>query len=235
MYECPVCLQLFDQGDHIPKSLACRHAVCKRCLLSPHGPPLPKCPICRRGIIDRFDLPNDLSIIQYLEKKERKRYIKERKEKIKGLIEEVVNASEDVGERLKKKVISATQTLEEKSAKYTLYVKHLFETCQQRCGSKRFLSNAAIENHKKLEAMRQELQASVAACTSLFDNPHVTADDIEKRETEARNALREARDSGKPGVSERATWHDYRILLIKTFTDISKEPPPNDISSVAGN
>ncbi len=81
MDECPVCMESFDLDEHMPKSLDCRHAVCTECMLHPRGRPLRVCPICCRDIIDSSALPNDLSIIAYLEKIKREKYLKEQKKK----------------------------------------------------------------------------------------------------------------------------------------------------------
>ncbi len=83
MDECPVCLEPYDGEEHIPKSLDCRHAVCKECLLTP----LKQCPLCRRGIGKNLSaIPNDLSIIAYLEKNKHEQSVKEKKEKIQSII-----------------------------------------------------------------------------------------------------------------------------------------------------
>ena len=114
MEECPVCLESFGLEEHIPKSLDCRHAVCSECLVNAGGQPLQKCPICRRAINNYSAIPNDLSIIAYLEKNKREKYLKERKEKVKKLIEQVLEASEDVDERLKNQKVSTAKKVKEK-------------------------------------------------------------------------------------------------------------------------
>ncbi len=235
MEECPVCLEKFDLNEHIPKSLDCRHAVCTECVMDPTRRPLQRCPICRRDIIDHSALPNDLSIIAYLEKNKREKYLKEQKEKVKGVIDQVLKASEDVHELLKEDNVSAAQTVVERSAKFNSYIKHLFEKCQLRCDTKGFLSEAAKENRKKLENTLQELQASIVACASLLDNPHVTTDEIERSETEALNAVDRARSCIKSRSSEGDMWNSYRQLVMETFAEISKEPPSSDHNFIKGN
>ncbi len=123
MEECPVCLESFDLEEHIPKSLDCRHAVCTECVMNAGRQPLQRCPICRRAINNHSAVPNDLSIIAYLEKNKREKYLKERKEKVKTLIEQVLEASEDVGRRLKNE--NTAQIVEEASAIFSSYIKHL--------------------------------------------------------------------------------------------------------------
>ena len=225
MEECPVCMECFSLKEHIPKSLDCRHAVCAECVMNAGGQPLQRCPICRRAINNHSAIPNDLSIIAYLEKNKREKYLKERKEKVRNLIEQVLEASEDVGGRLKNEKVSAAQTVEERSAIFSSYIKHLLEQCQQRCSTKRFLTDIAAIIRKELESRQQELQTCLAACTSLLDNPHVTTDDIDRCESEALNAVRKARESEKSGAIDRTTWNSCTQLVMKTFTEMSKIPP----------
>ncbi len=179
----------FDLDQHIPKSLDCRHAVCTKCVMNPSGPPLQRCPICRRDIIDHSALPNDLSIIAYLEKKKRKKYLKERKDKMKSLTEKVLKVSEEVDGLLKEENVSAAQSVNERSTLFNSYVEYLFKTCQVLCDSKIFLSDAATRSRKELENTLQELQTTKVACTSLLNNHHVTIDDIDRCESEALKAL----------------------------------------------
>ncbi len=114
MEECPVCMESFGLDKHIPKSLDCRHAVCAECVMNEggRGQPLQRCPICRRAITDHSTLPNDLTLISYLEKNKREKYLKERKEKVKAIIEQVLEAAEDVDGRLKNQNVSTARNSE---------------------------------------------------------------------------------------------------------------------------
>ncbi len=232
---CPVCMESFDQDQHIPKSLDCRHAVCAECLLHPRGPPLRKCPLCNRDIKNRSAVPNDLSIIAYLEKNQCEQYLKEQREKVKDIIERVQEASGDVDKRLKGEKASADKTLEGIRTIFNSHLKDLFEMCQQRCNSKPFLSDTATQNLRQLEDSLQELQVSMAACRSLLDNPHVTPDDIDRCGSEVQNVVTKARDIGESRATETATWNTYTLLVMEAFAEVSKLPPGNDSSSVPGN
>ncbi len=234
MEECPVCLESFGLEEHIPKSLDCRHAVCFECLVNAGGQPLQECPICRRAINNYSATPNDLSIIAYLEKNKREKYLRERKEKVKKLIELVLEVSEYVDERLKNQKVSTAKKVKEKSVIFSSYIKHLFEQCQQRCSSERFLTDVMINCHKELESTSQELQASLAACTSLLDNPHITMDDIDRCEAKALDAVKKAKESEQSGTMDVTTWTSYRKLVMDTFAEISKVPPKHGRSG-AGN
>ncbi len=112
MEECPICMESFGADEHIPKSLDCRHAVCAKCVMNEGGQPLQRCPICRRAITDHSTLPNDLTLISYLEKNKREKYLKERKEKVKAIIEQVLEAAEDVDGRLKNQNVSTARNSE---------------------------------------------------------------------------------------------------------------------------
>ena len=122
MEECPICLESFGLDQHIPKSLDCRHAVCTECMRNAGGQPLQRCPICRRAITDHSTLPNDLTLISYLEKNKREKYLNERKEKVKNLIEQVLEASEDVDGLLKEQKVSNAQAAEERSVIFSSYI-----------------------------------------------------------------------------------------------------------------
>ena len=163
-----------------------------------------------------------------MEKEKGEKYFKERKESVKTLIEQALKASEDVDGLLKEDNVSGAQTLEERSTTFNSYIKYLFETSQQGCDSKPFLSDVAAKNRTGLENTLQELQTSLAACTSLLDNSHVTTDEIERCEAEALVAIEKARDSGKTGASEGAMWNSYRELVMGTFEEISKTEPSSD-------
>ncbi len=149
MDPCPVCLEPFGLDDHIPKSPDCRHAVCAECLMNPRRQPLQQCPVCRRGIGDSSTLPTDLTLISYLENKKRKKYLKQRKEKILSLIEQVSEVSDLMDRRLEEEKThsSNVKAVEERSTKFTLFTRHLFEKCQHQCNSKRFLTDIATKKN----------------------------------------------------------------------------------------
>ncbi len=233
MDECSVCLESFDLDLHIPKSMDCRHAMCTECVMNKAGNPLQRCPICRQDIINPSALPNDLSIIAYLEKEHRGKYLKERKEKIKNLGEKALKAYGDLDGLLKADSFLTVET--DRGAVFKSYIKHLFEKCQDSCGSKRFLTDAATKHRNKLENTLHELQMSMAACTSLLDNPHVTKDDIDRCESQAVKVLDKVKDGGRYGASEGAMWNSYSQLLMETFAEIIKEPPSSDNSFTGGS
>ncbi len=228
-------MEAFGLDEHIPKSLDCRHAVCTECLMNPCGQPLQLCPICRRGIGDQSTLPNDLTLISYLEEKKRKQYVEERNEKIKSLIEQVLEGCEYVNGRLKEEKQSTAWAVEERSAIFTSYTRHLFDKCQQRCNSKHFLAGLAMKNGRELESSLEQLQSLAAVCTSLLDNPHVTTDEIDRCEVDIQEAIMKARDIDGVGDSQEATWNSYRQLLIETFAEISKVVPSSAPSFYLGN
>ncbi len=209
MEECPVCMEPFGLDEHIPKSLDCRHVVCTECVMNPRGQPLRLCPICRRGIDNRSDLPNDLSIIAYLEKKKRKKYLKERKKKLQDVIEQAREASIEVDGHLKEQKETAAKLVEERSIVFSSYIEHLFKKCLQLCDSKRVLNDVSTKNQRELENTEEELEECIAACTPMLDNPHVSMDEIDRCESDTMNAITKARDSGRSGTSEEAMWDSY--------------------------
>ena len=151
------------------------------------------------------------------------------------MIDRAQEAYEAVDNRLKAEKMSAAKTPEGRSDTWNTHLKQLFEICQQRCNSKSFLGDAETQNLRQLEDLLQELQVSMAACTSLFDNPHVTTDDVDRCGSKALNAVKKARDIGKSRATETATWNSYRQLVMETLAEVSKVPPSDNGSSVAGN
>ncbi len=228
-------MESFNLGKHIPKSLDCRHAVCTECVMNPSGPPLQKCPICRQNIIQRSALPNDFSIMTYLESNSREQNFKRPRVKVENLIVQVLEASEDVDQRLKE-TVAAAQTVKNKSDIFHSYMKQLFEKCQQRCSSERLLTDDITNKHRDLENIKQELEASTRACMSLLDKSHVSADEADRCESKAMIAVENAKESsGKSQASDVAMWNIYRKLVMDTFTEISKVPPYDGAIFDAGN
>lgn len=56
--ECPICLEDFDDADHIPASLPCGHSFCLH-----HGSKIRNCPNCRAKF-DSSLLKKNLSLIE---------------------------------------------------------------------------------------------------------------------------------------------------------------------------
>ncbi len=235
MDECPVCLEPFGLDEHIPKSLDCRHAVCTECVMNPRGQPLQLCPICRRGIGSRLDLPNDLSIIAYLEKKKRKKYLKERKKKLRDVIEQAREASVEVDGHLKEQKETAAKVVEERSIVFSSYIEHLFKKCLQLCDSKRLLNDVSTQNQRQLENTKEELETCIAACTPLIDNPHASTEVMHRCETDTLNAVKKAMNSGGPATSKEAMWNKYREVVLEKFLQLTKMPPSSDYSVDSGN
>ncbi len=232
MEECPVCLQPFGLDKLIPKSLDCRHAVCVQCVMNPG---LRSCPICRQNIIKRSALPNDFSIMAYLESNSRKQYLKERRVKVQKLIDQVLEASEDVDRRLKEETTVAAQTVKNRSNIFNSYIKQLFEECQQRCSSERLLTDAISNKIGELEITKQQLESFTHACMSLLDNPDVTTDEIEMCETKALNVVENAKGNAKSRASDLAMWNSYRQMVMETLAEISKVPPRDRTIIDTGN
>ncbi len=71
---CPICMEDYDLDTRIPKSLDCRHSLCKLCLQH-SGQPLNSCPICRQPVRNHTKIPNDFTMIEYLQYKDRDRHL----------------------------------------------------------------------------------------------------------------------------------------------------------------
>ncbi len=69
---CPICMEDYDLDKSLPKSLDCRHSLCKSCLIK-DGQPMKKCPSCRQPIVSPEKVVNDLTMIDYLARKRQKK------------------------------------------------------------------------------------------------------------------------------------------------------------------
>ncbi len=74
---------------------------------------------------------------------------------------------------------------------------------------------------------------SMVACTSLFDSPNATTDEINRCESEALNAVKKSEDSLKSGASEETMWNCYRQLMMEIFLEISEVAPSSEPNSTS--
>ncbi len=137
---CPICMEDYDLDIRIPKSLDCRHSLCKLCLMN-KGQPLRSCPICRQPVNNPDNVPNDLTMIEYFNHKERKKRLKEQETLRKKL--------RDLADRVRVELVQTEKSQQDhnlvlggREKLFRQYCKSLFETCLEQCSLKDALRHA---------------------------------------------------------------------------------------------
>ena len=213
----------YDLETRVPKSLDCRHVLCKLCLQN-GADSLDNCPMCRQAVRDHQKLPNDFTMIDYLQRKQHKKDLKEQALLRSKLQEMSDNAGEEI-EKIEKNI----QRANEIEPLLEFHAKQIFDRCIEECRHK---TPVASHDRQNVESKLERLQHSVAVCMSLLDSTHISKDAVDTCETEVKEAVGMLRD--QPGVSEKDVWHTYRQLLVDTFTELSQDPPSSDSSFGAG-
>ena len=73
---CPMCIEDYDLAVRVPKSLECRHVLCRICLEKVVNT-LNACPMCREPVRDHENLPNDFTMMDYLQRNQSDADVKE--------------------------------------------------------------------------------------------------------------------------------------------------------------
>ncbi len=234
---CPVCMEQYNMESRIPKSLECRHAICKLCLLSSGGGPMSHCPLCRDEISNPSRIPNDLSVMAHMEKKSQRKIFKQRAEKLNKLRDRGRKASEQMGKLLKECKSKGEEAVREHSDTFALYARHLFEKCLQKCSrDQSFWKDASTKNIRDLEGKMKRLQASVNTCTSLLDKGHITVSEeaLTSCASEVLDAVKAAQPGGRSQTAEESMWNSYRESMIDVLSDLSQTVPSSDSSFTPG-
>ncbi len=221
--------------SRIPKSLDCRHAVCKSCLLSCGKKSLSQCPLCRQKIVNPTKIPNDLSKVAHIETNNQKKLFKLQAEKLNALKDRGRKASQHLGKILKECKSKKKEAAREHSNTFALYARHLFEKCLQKCcHDQSFWEDASTKNIRDLEGKMKRLQASVNTCTSLLDKGHISEESLTSCETEVLGAVKATQPGGKSQTAEESMWNSYRDSMIDVLSDLSKIVPSSDSSFTPG-
>ena len=131
---CPICMEDYDLDTRMPKSLHCRHSLCKLCLMN-NGKPLKSCPICRQQVKNPDKIPNDLTMIDYLHHIQRKRYLKEQEAMRKKLGDLRESAKVELG-HIERFQVERSQAVDGRDKLFREYTKSLFVGCLERCSLK---------------------------------------------------------------------------------------------------
>ncbi len=131
---CPICMEDYDLDTRMPKSLHCRHSMCKLCLGN-CGHPLSSCPICRHPVKNPGNIPNDLTMIDYLHHLQRQGYLKEQEAMRKKLRDMTESVKEEIG-HIENFQVELSRTVDWREKVFSNYSKSLFEECLERCSLK---------------------------------------------------------------------------------------------------
>ncbi len=233
---CPICMEGYDLDRILPKSLDCRHSLCKTCLMS-DGKPLKQCPSCRQPINNPENAVNDLTMIDYLERKRQKRREREqrdRKTKLIALLEtvsqELLRTEADLDER-------KHSNLELAKEKLDVFASHakcvLKETLIHQSENEEVVSKMASINIGELNDKIQLLREHRALVTSLLEQPYINQDDFEERESEIQRIIQS--DTSPLEDDRENLWSIYRGFLLDQFVKASKRGPSTDTKYQLGS
>ena len=129
---CPICMEDYDLDIRIPKSLDCRHSLCKLCLMNKT---LNSCPICRQPVMNPDNIPNDFTMTDYLHHKQQNLYLKEEEATRKRLGHLIQRAQVKIG-HIENLHEEHNLMVEQRETLFREYTKSLFETCLKQCSLK---------------------------------------------------------------------------------------------------
>jgi len=72
LIDCPICLQGYDETNHIPKIFSCGHSTCSSCIQVE----ISSCPICRKAISsqEKLNLSTNFSLLQIIHSLQEKKH-----------------------------------------------------------------------------------------------------------------------------------------------------------------
>ncbi len=226
---CPICMEDYDLENKIPKSLDCRHSLCNSCLLR-DGKLLKKCPCCRQPIASIDKVVNDLTMIDYLERKLQKRREREqgeRKAKLRDLLEDVskelLRTEADLDKRKQTNLVVAKEKLDV----FHTHAKQIFsEALVYQSDNEEVVSKMASMNTGELNDKIQLLQEHTTLVTSLLEQSYINEHDFEERRGEIQKLI-QPNTSPLEDAGENL-WNIYREFLLDQFRKASKDGPSTD-------
>ena len=222
---CPICMEDYALETRVPKSLDCRHVLCQLCLQN-GADTLDTCPMCRQTIRDHRNLPNDFTMMDYLQRKQGKNDSKKQAVLRSKLQEMSDNAKKEL-EAAKKDIEEANDT----EHLFEVHAKDIFDKCVER-----WRHNIPVGSYNRVdvESKLERLQHSVTVCMSLLENTYISKEDVSSCETEIHGAVGMLQCNDEEGAVEKATWKKYRQLLMAAFTEKSQDAPTTYFSFSAG-
>ncbi len=139
---CPICMEDFDLENRMPKSLECRHSLCKLCLMNKRHP-LSSCPICRQPVRKHENVPHDLTMIDYVNHKRRKVYLKEQ-EKIRKRLSDLTERTRVELRHIGELQEEHKQILEGRENQFRQHIMSVFKTCLDKCSLMNALNRGGL-------------------------------------------------------------------------------------------
>ncbi len=224
---CNICEEDYDFDHRLPKSLVCGHFLCNFCLLG-RGQPLRSCPVCRQTIDDPENVPNNLTMIDYMERKKQKRREKEQKalrDSLKDLLlalEESRGKSEQDLEESKRIL---AETLENKLEIFRSYAGDKFnESLMGHCENGDIVSHISSTATAQLCHRIQFLEEQTVVLRSLLDQAYIHQEEVTSCKESMQSALQTL---GLRNMAE-VTWNAYKEHLLDHFRERSREGPSSD-------
>ncbi len=231
---CSICMETYDLQHRIPKSLDCRHSFCAPCLTSqlefqPYYDQT-GCPSCRRPI---DNVVNDLTMIDYLERKQYEKRMAQQRAMRKEL-EVLTDMAEKEHERMDNtlKVFTTTTSsrletiLKEKTHLFKAYTKYLLQKCFDCCSWEKVVPKLKDE----MECSLHEVELSLATMKSLQENDYIPVEEFDA----CCGSMRAQFGSTEQNY-EDVMWESYRKLFLEQLAEISKETVGRDPNFVPGN
>ncbi len=128
---CPISMEDYDLDSRLPKSLDCRHSLCELCLIN-KGDALSSCPICREPVTNPDNVPKDLTMMDYLQHKQRRKYLKEQQALRKKLTDLAESAKVELG-HIERSQKDRSEFLDGREKLFREHTKSLFKTCLEQC------------------------------------------------------------------------------------------------------
>ncbi len=228
----------YDLDKRIPKSLDCRHSICKSCLVRDGKPqkPLKRCPSCRQKINDPENAANDLTMIDYLERKRQKRRgreQKERKAKLRDLLKTVSQELRKTEADLDEQKKSSLELAEENMGVFAVHAKDAFrKALLQLTENEEVVCKMASKNNQELNDRMQLLQTLTALVTSLLEQPYVNDDDFDACGREIQMGMQQ--ETSLLQDQSESLWNIYREFLLDQFLRASSVMPIKDSNDRQG-
>ncbi len=192
--------------------------------------PLRKCPSCRQPISNPDNTVNDLTMIDYLERKRqerREREQSERKEKLRDLLEAVSQELFRAEADLDKRKHSNVELAKEKLDVFASHAKRVFnETLIHQRENEEIAYKMASRNFGVLNDKIQLLQEHTALVMSLLEQSYINQDDLEERENEIQRAIQS--NTSPLEDPSKNLWNTYIEFLLDQFVKASKLGPSAD-------
>ncbi len=226
---CPICMDDYDLDKRLPKSLDCRHSLCKSCLLN-KGRPLRRCPSCRQNIDKPRNAANDLTMIDYLERKQQKRREGEQtklREGLRNLLETIskeLRAAEGVDEDQKRSTVKLTRKKKKSFCANAIGVVNKTSTPQNE--NKQAMSKMASVNREQPDARIQSLHEKKGLIMSMLQQSYINQEEFNRCKSETHKIIQSKATHFNDSVENM--WNVYRDCPLNDYVEAATQTPSNE-------